>query len=547
LFLDCFILAVLVALAWSLFAPEVGPSWFQPIERLATGFARRKRLVLMTVGVTAILARIALLGVLPIPVPHFHDEFSYLLAGDTFAHGRLTNPPHPMWIFLDTFHVLQKPSYASIFPPAQGAVLAIGQLLGHPWIGVVLSMAAMCVAITWMLQGWFPARWALLGAVLVLFRVYLFSYWLESYWGGAVAAVGGALVIGAFPRILRHQRTKDAVAMAIGAALLANSRPLEGLLFCVPVAIGLLVWLFSRQSPPLRSTGRRVCLPIVTILVATLAFMGYYDWRVTGNVFVHPHALYQREYMNYPVFVWQTAGPTLKYSNPQFESFFNSYVRNPFSEYSPWSKCRTFWQFFLGIVLWIPFVTLPWLIRDRKIRILLLQFFLSALGLLAVVWFFPHYAAPLTATIFALLVQAMRHLRRWEFRNRPVGIFLTRLVVISVLVRVPIQIWQLRVPDERWGWSRARIAAQLQSMPGEQLVAVRYSSKHGIHGEWVYNSADIDHSKVVWAREIPGLDPKPLLEYFRNRKVWLVEADTVPAQLRSYEPAIAAQQNSARE
>jgi hypothetical protein len=69
------------------------------------------------------------------------------------------------------------------------------------------------------------------------------------------------------------------------------------------------------------------------------------------------------------------------------------------------------------------------------------------------------------------------------------------------------------------------------------LVIVRCSPGHRPHREWVYNSADIDHSKIVWAREIPGVDLAPLLAYCSNRKVWVVDPDAVPPVLLPYTPA----------
>jgi hypothetical protein len=535
-----------VGIGW--FFPTIGNRYFGAIESGGAHVAKRKALAILALTLAVPLFRFALLPILRVPAPAIHDEFSYLLAADTFAHGRLTNPPHPLWRFFETIHVNQRPTYMSKYFPAQGVVLAAGQLLGHPWIGVVLSMAAMCGAILWMLQGWLPPRWALLGAVLVFTRLALFSYWVNSYWGGAVAACGGALVMGALPRILRRHRPHDALLMGLGIAILVNSRPFEGFLLCLPVAVVLTIWLLSRRSPMWSITLQKVCAPIAGVLLLTTIFLCYYNWRGTGHPLLTPYQVNERTYMSTPPFAWQSLRAPQHYLNPQFEAFYNTWARSYWlrMRFAVHRRAVKFTYFYLWPEHGLPFLVLPWLLGRRKTRFLLIQFASSFAVMMAIVWFEPHYAAPLLATLCGLLVQAMRQIRRWRRDGRPVGIGITRAIVIySVAMLFVYGIREARNPDHQslvsseavWGtpgnWQRAQVLARFQAMPGEHLAIVRYSPEYG-GGEWVYNGADLDHAKVVWAREIPGVDPKPLLDYYQDRSAWLVEPGPQDAKVSPY-------------
>src|SRR5216684_2015122 len=321
------VLTLILGLIALLF-PNLANRFFRRVEESFSRFAQRKGLAIIVLFFSVIALRLAALPVLPVPVPGVHDEFSYLLMADTFAHGRLANPSHPLWISFETFHVNWLPQYASMYPPAQGFALALAQLLGHPWIGVLLSGAAMCAAILWMLQSWFPARWAFLGAVLAALKFGIASYWMNSYWGGATAAIGGALVLGALPRIAKHSKIPDAILLGLGVAILANSRPYEGFLFCVPAAAWFF-WLLAvrtKSQQPLRARLRNVLAPLGLVLVLTAAFMGYYNWRLTGNPLLLPHVLNERTY-HYRLFLWDHHKPEVRYRNQQFEDYYNGWER----------------------------------------------------------------------------------------------------------------------------------------------------------------------------------------------------------------------------
>jgi hypothetical protein len=261
--------------------------------------------------------------------PKLHDEFSYLLAADTFSHGRLTNPTHPMWVHFESFHIIHQPTYMSKYPPAQGLVLAAGQLIaGHPIVGVWVSFALMCAALCWMLYAWVPPRWAVLGGVLALINpvVGIAGYWAQSYWGGAVAATGGALVLGGMKRLISQPRFSNSLLTGAGLAILANSRPFEGLLVSLPAGAFLLLHIINQRGRALSLSIRRVVAPMVIVLALTITGMGFYNLRVTGNPLHIPYQIHEATYAMTPVFLWQKLPPEPEYGHQVIRDFHATYA-----------------------------------------------------------------------------------------------------------------------------------------------------------------------------------------------------------------------------
>ncbi len=512
------------------------------IIRQLTWLARRKTLCWIAVGAFVLLLRAALLPVWPIPKPVIYDEFSYLLQADTFAHGRLATLTHPLWQFFESIYVLQQPSYASKYPPGQSLFMALGQVLfGHPWFGVWLSAGLMAAALCWALQGWLPPRWALLG-VAIAGQVCIIGYWMNSYWGGAAAAIGGALVVGSWPRIVRKGQVRYSWALAAGAVLLVLTRPYEGLLLLMPVLIALL-----RRNRALACWG-----PLMVVGILGAAWLGYYNFRVTGSALRLPYQEYFSQYETTPPFNILPLAASRHFRHFNLAYLDHGYALDLYQKSRsaalltsrPMDWYRALKEI-LGDTVWLlPLIMMaPVLFQVRRTRPIMILFAVIVTGSLIEVPFFPHYGAPFTIVMLLAAVESLRALQTWKYGGRRVGLFLVRALPAATLLVIlgndALLIARHQTSDavQPINSHRGEMAQQLlEDHPGKHVIFVHYSGLQSPHEEWIYNPANIDESPVVWAQDM-GADNQLLMNYYRDRSFWFLDPDQRPLLVTPYAAA----------
>jgi hypothetical protein len=513
-FIELALAALLIAMAL------VSRPWMLPVVRK---LAARTAWCMLLLALLPVALRLAMLPWHPAPAPSVYDEFGHLLVADTLLHFRLANPPHPLHQFFETFFVLQTPSYASIYPIAQGLTLAVGRaIFGSPWAGVLLTTAAMCSLCYWMLLGWTTPEWALAGGLLAVIEFGPLNAWMNSFWGGGLAACGGCLVFGALPRVRGGGRARDGALLGLGIGVHWLCRPYETIFLVLSVALFLL--------PCWRTLGKPA-LAAAIVLLPAIALSALQNKQVTGNWTTLPYQLSRYQYGVPAAFTWQ--------SNPQphneltgeqqmqykMQTSFRASGPETIQTYLQRLVYRVrFYRFFFLAPLYValPFFLLK--LRDPRFLWVAITLAIFALGVNFYPFFETHYLGALTCLFVLVSVIGLR-----EVPSIAATLILS-LCLAHFAFFYARSFFQAEIPTPR-----ILVIRQLARAPGKQLVFVRYWPRHIFQNEWVYNDADLNQSRVVWARDLGDSEDQKLQHYYPGRTAWLLEPDATPPKLAHFQ------------
>ena len=396
----------------------------------------------------------------------------------------------------------------------------------------------------WMLKGFVSNRWAAWGAIILLINWRVSRVWGQSYYGTGPALLGATLVFGAWGRLLQRSKLKPGLCLGLGLVTWVITRPYEGLVASIPVMI-TLVWRTVTAAPLERQLSiRRVLIPVLCLVAVGIGALSWYHQQVTGSLFKWPYRLYEETYTRRSspagtVVSWTALGER-KRTIPSLEAE-STAAASRMAESEPlrfaFRKAAFQWWFHLG-VLW----TLPLVIAVSEFRRWPNAFAAVTIGLVGVAILLqrtsgmPHYAAPIHPLIILLVVQGLRRMWTYRWMGRRWGKDLVILFTSFSAICYFVPLFQDLAPPtvRNWAAERDRIRRELHATPGKDLVIVRYCKGHSMHEEWVYNQADIDRSEVVWARELKSRDMQELLQYFPDRRVWLIEPDHETLGVKPY-------------
>lgn len=241
-------------------------------------------LIAFSMGMSALVSRVVFER-----LPHLEDEVAYLFQAKTYARGRLVvDIPEPRRAYWQPFVVDYLPTGErfSKYTPGWPALLAIGVLLGQPWV-VNAFLAGLTVALVYRLgREIFNADVGVIAAALTAFSP--MALLLNATLMGHTAALFAVTLF--FYAYWRIERNRHAVRWGVvaGAALglVVATRPLTA----VGIAAPFIAWSILRllmdaaRRDGERGTLRQTLMPLLVLVGVTLiisAAVPIYNYAAT--------------------------------------------------------------------------------------------------------------------------------------------------------------------------------------------------------------------------------------------------------------------------
>ncbi len=468
------------------------------------------------------------------PLPRAFDEFSYVLAGETFASGRLANPPYPVADALETVHVLQRPTYGSKYLPGHGLFLAVGYVLGAgPRLGQWLAFAVMGGAIFWMLAGWLSRRAALVTAALFVIAL-ADSDWTSGYWGSSVAVAGSALIFGAIRRLPNEEHVRLGLLAGLGAIMLALTRPFEGLAAVLFPAAYLANWVLAYPAKRRRRLVR-FALPCFSVIALGAGLLAAHNEAVTGNALRLAYAEYEKDTPGAPPFIWRTANAPAQPLRANQQVRLNIDLGSYRSMRSNWGSMMWSRAWDDTLKHYLPhfgfaglFLLVPFTLRDRRLWVAVASVASVAAAVGVSSYYLPHYFGPALPPLLLLYAMAGGVLARLKWPGRRIGQLLVAGLALGIcslgLLRVftysPLE--RAQQLETFWTRQRAALATQVAQVPGKHVLFVRYAPSYKSQNEWVQNGANLAAAPVLWVHDLGDVRNDELMRMEAGRTPWLL-------------------------
>jgi hypothetical protein len=224
--------------------------------------------------------------------PMLHDEYMYLLQARLLASGRLWMPRHPLGPFFESFNVVVDPVYAATYFPGTAVFHVPGMWLGLPPYATSVAVAALAVAMLFLVMtDLFDGVAGLLAALsaVALVQLRVLAVMTMSHPAMLLLLL---LAAWSYARWRRNRRLAWAAAFGGAAGWAAVTRPLDAA--CL---VGALCLPFAWDALRHPSPRRRALATLATLACAAAPFLALQlalDKGVTGHFLRTPFTEYAR-------------------------------------------------------------------------------------------------------------------------------------------------------------------------------------------------------------------------------------------------------------